>query len=557
MTSKARKPVSHKSAQASATKTNESVRDDKWVLFEACGRGDIASVKALLAKDHRLVNAQLWYRLPIHMAVFGGHADLVKLLLDAGTDPGQSVYTYDSWPKLLLAAQQRGDGPIESLLVKTMQKRFNYSPEFEPLKEAIIARDARKVRAVLRRKPELVQASDALGNNPLHWSIITRQLPLMEQFIKQGTPINAERADGNTPAMLALGGTDYWYRATRGRSHPSLRDTSVMVGYLLANGAAYSLSISAAVGDQERVEQLLRKAPEAAKRLDSAGSSALSYAAGSGHTHIVRLLLEQGADPNMAEVGAPDGLALFNACQRNDLEMAQLLLEHGANPNAGADSSGCCLTICEVYHGDRAKPMQQLLKQHGAYQPPYAMNSTQMKQAIVDKHQVVKHEEFAGNVLRTGKLDLLEMYLDAEPGALEQLDAEAVVAHPKSLAVIRLLLVRGLDPNVTDWLGNTFLHACADTANRPVAEALLDAGADINAREIQFQGTPLAAAIRAAATAEDAEQGERHRSMIEFLLKRGARTNLPDDLPWATPLAWANRHGRADLADLLTQHGAK
>lgn len=55
MTSRARKTTSHKSVEASATKTNESVRDDKWVLFEACGRGDIASVKALLAKDYRLM----------------------------------------------------------------------------------------------------------------------------------------------------------------------------------------------------------------------------------------------------------------------------------------------------------------------------------------------------------------------------------------------------------------------------------------------------------------------------------------------------------------------
>jgi ankyrin repeat protein len=44
--------------------------------------------------------------------------------------------------------------------------------------------------------------------------------------------------------------------------------------------------------------------------------------------------------------------------------------------------------------------------------------------------------------------------------------------------------------------------------------------------------------------------------MVEFLLKRGATTNLPGDEPWATPLAWAVQHGHGEIVDLLKQHGA-
>jgi ankyrin repeat protein len=242
-----------------------------WALFKACAAGDMPKVRELVAKDRRLVNAQFWYQFPIHMAVRAGHADIVKLLLDQGADPGQSRFTYNSWDKLLVCSKERGYRQVESILQRAMTKRFNYTPDFEMLKAAITARDSRTIDAVLRRQPNLVRSSDALGNNALHWSVITRQLGLIERFASLGTPIDAERADGQTPVLLAVSGaTDYWYRATRGRSHPSLRNTSVLVGSLLARGANYTMSVAAAVGDQERVEQLLSRDAGLARRLDSA-----------------------------------------------------------------------------------------------------------------------------------------------------------------------------------------------------------------------------------------------------------------------------------------------
>lgn len=530
---------------------------DAWALFQACAAGDVPRVKALLVKDRRLVNAQHWYQFPIHMAVYAGHAAIVKMLLEHGADPGQSVYTYHSWDKLLLAARERGQRPIEALLQRAMHKKFNYAPEFDALKQAMIARDSRQVSAVLRRQPSLAQASDALGNNALHWSVITRQLGLIERFVELGTPIDAERADGNTPVLLAVNGaTDYWYRDTRGRSHPSLRNTSVIVGSLLAQGAGYTISVAAAVGDQERVEELLQQDAGLAHCLDSSRARPLSYAAGAGHLHIVRLLLEHGAEPNQPEASAPSGAALFNACSGNHLRVAQLLLEHGADPNAGTDSNGCCLTIGEVFHGEQAKPLQQLLRRYGAITPPYSMSTQALKQAIKRRSEVVRHEEFFSSVMSKRDAELLELYLETDRTIASRLDQLCGIVYPGSSALVSKLLARGLDGNRPDWLGKTFLHACAEQGNRSVAALFLDAGADINAREIEFQGTPLAAAVRAVSRAADSKQAKRGRRMVEFFLKRGAATNLPGDEPWATPLAWARVRGLAEIEQVLTKHGA-
>src|SRR5204863_3726498 len=139
----------------------------------------------------------------------------------------------------------RGYPQIESLLRRAMQKRFNYSPDFDALQKAIIAKDSRAITSVLTRQPKFARASDALGNNALHWSVMTRQLALIARFVERGTPIDAPRADGQTPVLLAVNGAnDYWYRANRGPSHPSLRNTFVLVGSLLAQGANYTISIA-------------------------------------------------------------------------------------------------------------------------------------------------------------------------------------------------------------------------------------------------------------------------------------------------------------------------
>src|SRR5262245_64684801 len=144
------RPVAPRMTQPEELKTSAYVYGveklngyDAWALFKACAAGDLSKAQALVAKDRRLVNAQFWYQFPIHMAVRAGHAEIARLLLDQGADPGQSRFTYNSWDKLLLCAQERGHRQVESVLRRAMAGRFHYTPDFDVLKEAIVARDSR------------------------------------------------------------------------------------------------------------------------------------------------------------------------------------------------------------------------------------------------------------------------------------------------------------------------------------------------------------------------------------------------------------------------------
>jgi len=97
----------------------------------------------------------------------------------------------------------------------------------------------------------------------------------------------------------------------------------------------------------------------------------------------------------------------------------------------------------------------------------------------------------------------------------------------------------GMNPDTCNWQMQTMLHLCwqggtvaaaRTRSSLECAAMLLDAGANILARDDDY-------------TARHRWDGAaRHNrpDMVDFLLSpRGAKKNLPDDKPWATPLAWA------------------
>jgi hypothetical protein len=216
---------------------------------------------------------------------------------------------------------------------------------------------------------------------------------------------------------------------------------------LLALGAEYTASVAAAIGDQERLEQLIKIDRDVAKRLDSSRVSPLSRAAASGYVHIVQWLLEHDADPNIPEECAPEGRALWEACSANHIEVAKLLLDSGANPNAGVDSCECCLTIAEVYHGENAKPLQELLRSHGAFWPPYRMDLAQLKQSIRDCSE------------------LLDLLLKSDNMVVDRLETGDELSGLKDPVLIRKLLEQGLDPTRHNYRGQTLAEVCKENGN--------------------------------------------------------------------------------------------
>ena len=446
---------------------------DVWALMQACAAGDLEGVRALVAADPSLVRSHYAYRKPLYFAVRENRVEVARFLLEHDRNP------LDLWvdDDPIEIARDRGYTEMERMLAHTLDTKFNASPSGEPAALALRNHDLQQLRELLDRQPELVGKGDRRSNQPIHWATMTRQLEAIDELLRRGADINAQRIDGGRPIHLTNG--DYFYRGWRDVPPDWPVSPSQVMAHLKVRGAFVDLPTACHTGDIERARELLRQDPSLANKLGQyegyylGAGAPLSNAAAVGRMDIVQLLLDHGADPNLPEEQiAPRGKALYSAVYHGHYDIAKLLLERGAFPNPPVESSGDALWVSQEWRPD--KRMEQLLLSYGA---------TPMK---------------------------------------ENTDPD----WPKT-------------PH--NWLRISPLHEAARTGDVEEARRLLEAGADLTARDEHLGSTPLAWA---------AKFGQ--LEMVEFLLGQGAPKRVPDDPEWATPRAWAIRRGHEQIARLLS-----
>ena len=446
---------------------------DLWSLFQACIAGDLAAVQGLLAKDPTLSRAHYDYRKPLYFAVRENRLDVAKFLLEHDHNP------IDLWvdDSPLEIARDRGYGEMERMLADTLEAKFNASPRGEPVAMALREHDLRLMRDLLDGDPALIGKGDQRSNQPIHWATLTRQLDAIDELLRRGADINAQRTDGARPIHLTNG--DYFYRGWRDVPRDWPVTPVQVMAHLKERGASIDLPTACHTGDIERVRQLLGHDPSLANRIGEhegyylGAGAPLSNAAAVGRMDIVQVLLDHGADPNLPEEQyAPKGKALYSAVYHGHYDIAKLLLERGAFPNPPVESSGDALWVSQEWRPDAR--MEQLLLSHGA--------------RPTEGH--------------TGE------------------NGPKLAQH---------------------WLGISPLHEAARKSDLREATKLLEAGADLTARDEHLRSTPLGWA---------AKFGQ--LEMVKLLLRHGAPKSQPDDPEWATPLAWAVRRGHDEIAALLS-----
>ena len=387
---------------------------------------------------------------------------------------------------------------------------------------------------MLEASPDLVSAADERGNQPIHWAVMTRQIRMIDFLLRSGANVNARRADGARPLDITNG--DYWYRGWRDVPQEALRQPAVLIGYLLARGAEYDISVAAKIGDVERVRQLLDERPALVNEVPAYttyySGLPLRCAAGVGHLEVVKLLLERGANPCQSEPVAPNGGALREAIGGEHYEIARLLLEHGADPNAVVESSGNCMWAAR----DGGEEILNLLASYGGVmglEIACYHGDVPLVGAMLHANPALRIDDASlSNAIENGHRQLMELLLRHQPDILKQ----ASFLDAKTPEFARWLMERGLDPNRANWLGVTPLHRLAMSGDQGQAAVCLDFGANMNALDDEYCSTPLGWAARCG-----------RKEMVDWLMGKGADPELPVDRPWAQPAAWAKRRGHFEV----------
>jgi len=525
---------------------------DVWDVLVAAATGDALTLRRLIERDPDLSRCEYGYTRPIHLAVQDGRLEAVRLLLDAGADPRAATLAGEDLPTV---ARDRGHEEVARLLEERLadHPRGPAEPADHPIHDAVTAGDISTVRRLVDAEPELVDRRDAAGGTPLHRAVAASAGPVIELLLDRGADLHALHGNGPgsangypavdfQPVDLALWAGPFW----------NVRGDLETARLLVERGAAHDLVIAAALGDAARVRDLLEADPGDVDQARPCGKRPLSSAVESGREEIARLLLDRGADPNRPEgPTAPRGVALHAAARAGDRRLVELLLDHGADPNAAIDSSG------SATYAAKTPELRRLLLARGGSLDPYDLvwlgeDDEAVRRVAEDPASAAAG---CGGVLaaacKLGKRELLVRLLEAGARVPPVLTGcrSYLLVDPEML---RLLLDSGMDPDLPDWQRATPLHdLCGrDARGRPrpnrteCATVLLDAGADLGARDEEYRSTPLAWAARNGL--ED---------MVELLLSRGAPTRLPDDEAWATPLAWATRRGHDGIARRLRAEG--
>ena len=411
-----------------------------------------------------------------------------------------------------------------------------------------------------------VNALNTSGTTPLHNAVASRNPATVSVLLEAGADIDAAEQYGDTPLTKALGrlrsapvavtelalqllaaGANANQRGEYG--DPPLYKAAqyggaTLVGALLEAGAdpnalteygESAIEAAAESAEPEVIRLLVAAGAGVNNRSPADGSFPLHKAvAGDGAYLRVAALLEAGANPDVQD--AKGDAPLHLAASGGDTAVVSLLVGAGAGVNALNGNGETPLDLAR----DAANPaVARRLRAHGARSGPESVAPGPEGVAPVSRNADRIDESPCDPdwwFLARAPLESVRDCLDdgARVGAprgsgpiplLELVDGgfRYEWAAPEKIA---LLLAAGADPGVSDDDGETLLHAVARGGARAelAAAALVDAGADVNARNSQAW-TPLHIA---ALTAEE-------DTILQLLIQAGADVNARTHLG-ETPL---------------------
>ena len=377
-----------------------------------------------------------------------------------------------------------------------------------------------------------VNVKNDYGSTPMAEAAILGRADLLETLLKAGADVESPNADGQTALMVVartgrvdaarlllkygakVNGVEGW-RGQTALMWAVAQKQSAMVAELVKAGA--DVNARSTVNNWERQ---VTAEPRAIYR-PAGGLTPLLYAAREGCVECARLLVDAGAEINLAD---PEKISpLLMAVMNGQWDTAQYLIKKGANPNQwdfwGRAPLYAAVDLNTIPRGgrpdwpplDETTPMQVVEMLLGAGANPNA----QLK--LSPPFRNIGNDRGLDGMLTTGATPLLR--------AAKALDAPAIAALLAKGADISLANSRGITPIMAAaGLGSVDadtrgFYLSDDTQQRSIEslKLLIKAGGDINSKDSRGL----------TALHEAARWG--WNDVVQFLVAHGADLNAKDN----------------------------
>jgi len=356
--------------------------------------------------------------------------EMVKLLLEKGADPNFVKHYYKSTP--LHFAAQSGSAEIVKLLIENKAKvdqralefacGFGTQDYYKPNSEV--------VKLLLQNGVVDINKKNEYGRTPLIIACIAKNGQIDAEFVKFLLRMGADPNIADSGA-----GYSSLQHNIRARGSPEIFNLLVIEGAQIKtlNSRYKRCAMALACGYSSNLPN-----PTVAKLLlkngvnpnySYYGTPFLNYAAYHGSVELIKLLLEKGAKVNKTDGNFESPLEA--ACWKGNTEAVKVLLEHGAKPNLWGGS-----------------PLHTAIKQ----------GSVEIVKSLLE------------HGAKVNKLD----------GSYGTPLERAWYTTPPNAEIIKLLLDKGADPNITiKWSGgDSLLHLAVKDRNMEIVKLLIDKGAN-------------------------------------------------------------------------------
>ena len=276
------------------------------VLVDSCIKGDVNKLRKLLKVGSIDINMATEWGTLLSLAAFYGHTAIARELLSIPAIDVNLGQWKGATPLFMAASQGHVD--LVRLLLATRGINPNLGMLGEKTTPLIIAAykgHEEVVKVLLTASSVRINLRQADGSTALFAATQANFPGIVEVLARRGADVKLTLFDGTPPLCYA-----------------------------------------ACKGNIEVLKRLLQAPGVQVDQLSQSQATALFYAAEQGHKQVVELLLENGADPDIADKNQVGPLHI--ACLHGQTEIVELLLNTGADMESRTEQKHTCFEIARI-----------------------------------------------------------------------------------------------------------------------------------------------------------------------------------------------------------------